>query len=86
MMQCQVEIKGPSANGLSRVVMYDGGLWDMRSSAIQPVTHAETVIYPTVIGLRAAVGGSAAKSDWLGALGPAARPNLDRLYKAHRRA
>ena len=37
----------------------------MRSSATRPVTHAETVIYPTVIGLRAAVGGSAAKSDWL---------------------
>ena len=38
------------------------------------MTHAETVIYPTVIGLRAAVGGSAAKSDWLGALGPADGP------------
>ena len=49
----------------------DGGLWDMRSSATRPVTHAETVIYPTVIGLRAAVAGSVAKSDWLGALGPA---------------
>ena len=33
MTQCQVEIKRPSANGLSRVVMYDGGLWDSRSSA-----------------------------------------------------
>ena len=54
--------------------MYDGGLWDMRSSATRPVTHAETVIYPTVIGLRAAVGGSVAKSDWLGALGPADGP------------
>ena len=71
MTQCQVEIKGPSVNGLSHVVMYDGGLWDMRSRATRPVTHAETVIYPTVIGLRAAVGGSAAKSDWLGTLGPA---------------
>ena len=68
MTQCQVEIKGKSANG---VVMYDGGLWDMRSSATRPVMHAETVIYPTVIGLRATVGGSAAKSDWLGDLGPA---------------
>ena len=38
------------------------------------MTHAETVIYPTVIGLRAAVGGSAAKSDSLGALGPADGP------------
>ena len=74
MMQCQVKIKEPSANRLSRVVMYDGGLWDTQSSATRPVTHAETVIYPTVIGLRAAVGGSAAKSDWLRALGPADRP------------
>ena len=74
MTQCQVEIKGTSTNGLSRVVMYDGGLWDMRSSATRPVTYAEMVIYPTVIGLRAAVGGSAAKSDWLGALGPADGP------------
>ena len=70
MTQCQEEIKGPFENGLSRVVMYDGGVWDMQSSATLPVTHAETVMYPTVIGLRAAVGGSAAKSDWLGALGP----------------
>ena len=75
MTQCQVEIKGPFANGLPRVVMYDGGLWDMRSSATRLVMHAETVIYPTVIGLRAAVGGSAAKSDWLGALGPVDGPS-----------
>ena len=71
MTQCQEEIKGPFGKGLSHVVMYDGGIWDMQSSATWPVTHAETVMYPTVIGLRAAVGGSAAKSDWLGALGPA---------------
>ena len=74
MTQCQVEIKRPSVNRLSRVMVYDGGLWDMQSSATQPVTHAETVIYPTLIGLRAAVGGSAAKFDWLGALGPADGP------------
>ena len=74
MTQCRVEIKGPSANRLSRVMVYDGGLWDIRSSVTRPVTHAETVIYPTVIGLRAAVGGSAAKSDWLGALGTADGP------------
>ena len=74
MPQCQEEIKGPFANGLSRVVMYDGGVWDMQNSATRPVTHVETVMYPTVIGLRAAVGGSAAKSDWLGALGPADGP------------
>ena len=74
MTQYQVEIKGPFGNGLSRVVMYDGGLWDVRSSATRLVTHAETVIYPMVIGLRAAVGGSAVKSDWLGALGPADGP------------
>ena len=74
MPQCQEEIKGPFANGLSRVVMYDGGVWDMQNSATRPVTHAEMVMYPTVIGLRAAVGGSAAKSDWLGALGPADGP------------
>ena len=43
----------------------------MRSSVTRPVTHAETVIYPTVIGLWAAVGGSVANSDWLCALGPA---------------
>ena len=72
MTKCQEEIKGPFANGLSRVVMHDGGVWDMQST--RPVTHAETVTYPTVIGLRAAVGGSAAKSDWLGALGPADGP------------
>ena len=71
MTQCQVEIKGPSAHRLSRVMVYDSGLWDMRSSVTRPVTHAEMVIYPTVIGLRAAVGGLAAKSDWLCALGPA---------------
>ena len=74
MTQCQEEIKGPFGNGLSRVVMYDGGIWDMQSSATRPVTHAEMVMYPTVISLRAAVGGSAAKSDWLGALGPVDGP------------
>ena len=62
MTQCQVEIKGPSANRLSRAMVYDGGLWDMRSSVTLPVTHAEMEIYPTVIGLRASVGGSAANS------------------------
>ena len=74
MTQCQEEIKGPFGNGLSCVVMYDGGVWDMQSSATWPVTHAEMVMYPMVISLRAAVGGSAAKSDWLGALGPVDRP------------
>ena len=71
MTQCQEEIKEPFGNGLSHVAMYDGGVWDRQSSATRPVTHAEMVMYPTVIGLWAAVGGSAAKSDWLGALGPA---------------
>ena len=42
MTQCQVEIKGPSANRLSRVMVYAGGLWDMWSSVTRPVTHAET--------------------------------------------
>ena len=46
----------------------------MRSSVTRPATHAETVIYPTVIGLRAAVGSSAANSDWLCVLGPADGP------------
>ena len=74
MTQCQEEIKGPFENGLSRAVMYDGGVWDMQSRATRPVTHVETVMYPMVIGLRAAVGSSGAKSDWLGALGPADGP------------
>ena len=36
MTQCQVEIKGPSVNRLTRVIVYDGGLWDMRSSVTLP--------------------------------------------------
>ena len=68
MTQCQAKIKEPSLNRLTRVIVYDGGLWDIRIS----VTQME--IYPTVIGRRASVGVSAAPSDWLCVLGPADGP------------
>ena len=71
MTQCLAKIKGPSVNILTRVIMNDGGLWDVRISVTLPATHAGMEIHPTVIGLRASVGGSAAFSDWLGVLGPA---------------
>ena len=74
MMQCQAKIKGPSINSSTRVIVDDGGLWDIRISVTLPATHAGMEIYPTVIGLRASVGGSAATSDWLCVLGPADGP------------
>ena len=39
--------------------------------ANKDILYCIVLMYPTVIGLRAAVGGSVAKSDWPGALGPA---------------
>ena len=74
MTQCQAKIKGPSVNILTRVIVDDGGLWDIRISVTLPATHAGMEIYPTVIGRRASVGGSAAPSDWLCVLGPADGP------------
>ena len=71
MTQCQAKIKGPSKNRLTRVIVDDDGLWDIRISVTLPATHAGMEIYPAVIGLRASVGGSAATSDWLCVLGPA---------------
>ena len=64
-----MKIKGPSINSSTCVIVDDGGLWDIRISVTLPATHARIEIYPTVIGLRASVGG------W----------NLDRLYKAYHR-
>ena len=43
-------------------------------SVTLPATHARMEIYPTVIGRRASVGGSAAPSDWLCVLGPVDGP------------
>ena len=74
MTQCQAKIKGPSVNRLTRVIVDDGGLWDIRISITLPATHAEMEIYPTVIGRWALVGGLAAPSDWLCVLGPADGP------------
>ena len=71
MTQCQAKIKGPSINSSTRVIVDDGGLWDIRISVTLPATNAGMEIYPTVNGLRASVGGSAATSDWLCVLGPA---------------
>ena len=71
MTQCQAKIKGPSVNILTRVIVDDGGLWDIRISVTLPATHAGMEIYPTVIGRRASVGGSAVPADWLCVLGPA---------------
>ena len=64
MTQCLAKIKGPSVNILTRVIMNDGGLWDVRISVTLPVMYTGMDIHPTVIGLRASVGGSAASSDW----------------------
>ena len=74
MTQCLAKIKGLSVNILTRVIVDDGGLWDVRISVALPATHAGMEIHPTVIGLRASVGVSAASSDWLGVLGPADGP------------
>ena len=62
MTQCQSKIKGPSVNRLTRVIVDDSGLWDVRINVTLPATHAGMEIYPTVIGRRASVGGSAAPS------------------------
>ena len=40
MTQCQAKIKGPSINSLTRVIVDDGGLWDIRISVTLPATHA----------------------------------------------
>ena len=74
MTQCLARIKGPSVNILTRVIMNDGGLWDVRISVTLPTAYTGMEIHPTVIGLRASVGGSAPPSDWLGVLGPADGP------------
>ena len=74
MTQCLAKIKGSSVNILTRVIMNHGGLWDVRISVTLPGTYTGMKIHPTVIGLRASVGGSAASSDWLGVLGPADGP------------
>ena len=74
MTQCLAKIKGPSVNILTRVIMNDGGIWDVRISVTLPATYTGMEIHPIVIGLRASVGGSAASSDWLGVLGPADGP------------
>ena len=74
MMQCQAKIKGPSVNILTRVIVDDVGLWDIRISVTLPATHAGMEIYPTVIGRRASVGSSAAPADWLCVLAPADGP------------
>ena len=74
MTQCLAKIKGLSVNILTCVIMNDGGLWDVQISVTLPETYTGMEIYPTVIGLRASVGGSAASSDWLGVLGPADGP------------
>ena len=58
MTQCQVRIKGPSVNRLTRLIVDDGGLWDIRISVTLPAMHAGMEIYPTVIGLRASVAES----------------------------
>ena len=71
MTQCQVEIKGPYVNILTRVI---GGLWDIQISTTLPATHAGMEIYPTVIGRRASVGGSVGPSDWLCVVGPVDGP------------
>ena len=71
MTQCLAKIKGPSENILTRVIMNDGGLWDVRISVTLTATYTRMEIHPTVIGLRASVGGSVASSDWLRILGPA---------------
>ena len=63
MTQYLAKIKGPSVNILTRVIMNDGGLWDVRISVTLPATYTGMEIHPTVIGLRASVGGSAASSD-----------------------
>ena len=59
MTQCLAKIKGPSVNILTRVIVHDGGLWDVRISVTLPATHAGMEIHPTVIDLRASVGVSA---------------------------
>ena len=59
MTQCQAKIKGPVVNILTRVIVDDGGLWDIRISVTLPATHAGMELYPTVIGRRAS-----ATSDW----------------------
>ena len=74
MTKCQVEIKGLYVNRLTCVIKDDGGLWDIRISVTLPATHAGMENYPTVIGRRASVGGSAGPSDWLDVLGPADGP------------
>ena len=74
MTQCQAKIKGPYVNRLTRVIVDDGGVWHIRISVTLRATHAGMEIYPTVIGLQASVGGSAATSDWLCVLGPADGP------------
>ena len=74
MTQCQAKIKGPVVNILTRVIVDDGGLWDIRISVTLPATHAGKELSATVIGRRASVGGSAAPADWPCALGPADSP------------
>ena len=76
MTQCQAKINGPVVDALSRVILDDGGLWDIRISVTPPATHAGRGLSPILIGSRASVGGSAACADWPCILGPADSPAL----------
>ena len=48
MTQCQAQIKGPSVNILTRVIVDDGGLWGVWISVTLPAMHAGMEIHPTV--------------------------------------
>ena len=65
MTQCQVKIKGPSMDRLTRVMVDNGGLWDIRSSVTLPAMHAGMEICPTIIGLQASINNLAVTSDLL---------------------
>ena len=70
MTQCQAKINGPVEDTLRRVILDDGGLWDIQISVTPPATHARKGLSPTLISRRASVGGSAAPTDWRCVLGP----------------
>ena len=55
MTQCQAKIKGSVVYILKRVILDDGGLWDIRISVTPPATHAGKGLSPAVIGRRASV-------------------------------
>ena len=65
MTQCEAKINGPYLDIFPRMIMNDGGRWDVRISITPPATLSGRGFSLALIGRRPSVGGLAALADWL---------------------